>query len=155
MTGSSKRLVSQPLLSMLQAGSVAPIAVHTAIAGQTAKYGYPVLRANHPYVRSVRNATSLNVTEIASRYGRLLVSIEQIMDGRITWFYREFKSTYCSFRYPAQLSDTILAALPGRPLRAVTDGIKPLVDVTIAGEDEQYASAGWLALKLTPRWIAF
>lgn len=147
--------MSEPLLRMLQTGSVTPSAVQKAIEGQIAKYGYPVLRVGHPYVRRVRNATGLNVTDIAWRYGRLLVSIEQIEGRRFRWLYREFKGSYCSFRCPAQLPDTVAIGLRGKPLAIVTDAIRPLLDVAIAGLDDNYASVDWLSLKLAPRWMPF
>ena len=155
MTSIARRYVSEPLLRMLQAGSLAPSDVQKAIAGQAAKYGYPVLRPGHPYIRRVRSATGLNVTDIAWRYGRLLVSVEQINDRRIHWFYREFKGSYCSFRCPLELPETVLVVLRGRLLAVVTDAIRPLANVTIAGVDEGYASDGWLNLKLAPNWIPF
>lgn len=155
MANSSRRFISEPLLRMLQAGSVTPAAVHKAIAGQAEKYGYPVLRAGHPYVRRTRNATGLNVTDIAWRYNRLLVSIEQIEDRRVRWFYREFKGSYCSFRCPGQIPETAAISLRGKPLDVITNTIMPLMGVTIVGLDEEYSSAGWLNLKLAPTWIAF
>ncbi len=150
-----KRYVSVPLLRMLQASAVAPSTIQKALARHTEKFGYPVLRVGHPYISRIRSATGLDVTDIAWRYGRLLVSIEQIKDGRIHWFYREFKSSHCSFRCPGELPDAILIGLRGRPLAAVTDAIEPLADVSIVSEDEEHVSAGWLSLKLAPKWIPF
>lgn len=147
--------LSAPLLKMLQAAAVRPSAVHRLIVDRTAKNTYPVLRAGHPFIQRIRVATALDVTGITWRYGRLLVSVEQIKNQRIHWFYEEFKGSHCSFRCPANPPDTVVIALRGKPLSVVTDTIAVLADVTISGEDHDCAAKGWLSLKLAPEWISF
>lgn len=151
----SSSYVSKPLLAMLESAGLAAPAVARSIIRQTDKNCYPVLRAPHPYIRRLRDATALHVVEIALRYGRLLVSIEQMKDGRIHWMYREFNSRYCSFQCRAQLPASVAIALRRKPLSIVTDEIDILANVRIAGLDEVSASNGWLSLKLSPEWIAF
>lgn len=147
--------VSAPLLKMLQAAALQPATVQRSINNRAGKNTYPVLRAGHPYIRRIRAATALDVTGIAWRYGRLLVSVEQVKDQRVHWFYEEFKSSHCSFRCSAEMPDTVTIALRGKPLRVVTDTIAILSDVTIAGADEELATKGLLSLKLAPEWIPF
>lgn len=147
--------VSAPLLKLLQAAAIQPGAVQRSIINRAGKNTYPVLRAGHPYIRRIRAATALDVTGIAWRYGRLLVSIEQIKNRRVHWFYEEIKSSHCSFRCSAELPETVAIALRGKPLSVVTDTIEILADVTIAGVDEEFAAKGMLSLKLAPEWIPF
>lgn len=147
--------VSAPLLSMLQAAAIQPSAVQRSITNRASKNTYPVLRAGHPYIRRIRAATALDVTGVAWRYGRLLVSVEQIKDRRVHWFYEEIKGSHCSFRCSAELPETVAIALRGRPLSVVTDTIEILANVIIAGVDEELATKGLLSLQLAPQWIPF
>lgn len=147
--------VSAPLLEMLQAANIRPSAVQRSVINRAAKHVYPVLRTPHPYVRRLQAATGLDVTKISWRYGRLLVSIAQMEDGRVSWGYEEFKGSHCSFRCPAVLPEAVVIALKGKPLCTLTDTIAVLADVTISGIDHDLEPIGGLALKLTPDWIAF
>lgn len=151
----SKSYVSKPLLAMLESAGIAAPAVARSITRQTDKNCYPVLRAPHPYIRQLRNASGLHVTEVSWRYGRLLVTIEQMKDGRIHWTYREFNSRHCSFQCRVELPETLAIALRGKPLSNLTNDIDVLADVRIAGPDDQSATSGWSCLKLSPDWIAF
>ncbi|CAM3273432.1 hypothetical protein SPAN111604_14315 [Sphingomonas antarctica] len=147
--------LSRPLLTMLGAADVDVRDVQKEIAQQMGGNRYPVLRSDHLFVRRVREATGVHLTVIAWRYNRLLMSIEQIKDGRIHWMYHEFKSSQCSFRCRTQQSAVVTGALRRKHFAVVTDKIGVLADVRIAGLDEHSASEGWLSLKLAPEWISF
>ena len=149
------RYISKPLLQIISAAKITPAAVHRSITTRSNKHTYPVLTLGHPYVRRVRAATNLDVIGISWRYGRLLVSVEQMKDRRIYWFYKELKGSHCSFRFPAEIPHTVLGSLAGKSLKVVIDEISPLADVIIAGPDEDYATPGWLCLKLAPEWVSF
>lgn len=134
---------------------ITPSAVHTSIVKSRASNQHPRLRPGHVYLRRIREASGLNVIEIAFRYGRLLMKIEQLKDRRISWFYNEYKGSLCAFRCPGQVPETALIAARGRPLSTIVNLPAPLGPIKIAGVEEEYAHGGEVSLKLAPGWIAF
>lgn len=149
------RYVSAPLLHLLTAAQITPSAVHASIVKARASNQHPRLRPGHGYLRRIREVSGLNVIEIALRYGRLLMTIEQAKDRRISWFYNEYKGSLCAFRCPGQVPVAALIAARGRPLSTIVNVPAPLGFIKIAGIEEEYAHDGGVSLKLAPDWIAF
>lgn len=149
------RYVSAPLLHLLTAAQITPLAVYASIVKARASNQHPRLRPGHVYLRRIRKASGLNVIEIALRYGRLLMTIEQLKDRRIIWFYNEYKGSLCAFRCPAQVPEAVLIAARGRPLSTIVDLPAPLGAIQIDGIEKQYGQNGAVSLKLAPDWVAF
>ncbi len=149
------RYVSAPLLHLLTVAQISPSAVHASIVKARTSNQHLRLRPGHVFLQRIHEASGLNVIEIALRYGRLLMTIEQLKDRRISWFYNEYKGSLCAFRCPAQVPEATLIAARGRPLQTIVDLPAPLGAVKIIGIDEEHGHNGTVSLKLAPDWVAF
>lgn len=120
-----------------------------ALAGRGTK---AKLYPGHAAMDDLREATGLNIVEIGRRHRRLLIKIEELINRRPGWAYREVSLKNCIFICPGIIPDAHKSALIGRPLSSLVDPHPALNDVRIKHISDSVD--GWSEVYVDPDWIA-
>lgn len=148
-----RRHLSGPALALLSKSSLAPEDIDEALEELVRNKAGAVLRARHPLVHRIRQATDINLVQIARRSRYLLIEIEQRANDQPLWLYREQTPRHCLFSCSGKLPETIGTALNGELLEKLVIPAAELKDTQIANVDQ--LEDAWLSIDVTPTWQEF
>lgn len=146
------RHISGPTLKLLDQADLRADEIDAAIEGLVWGKAAAVLRHDHPLILQLRQASAINVVQIARRSRNLLIVIEEHGDAGPVWQYREHTRRRCTFSCRGEIPDTIQAALKDELLdklvhtaiakSTLISGVTPSPD-------------GWLNVDVVPEWHVF
>lgn len=145
--------LSGPALKLLSQSGLAASQVDEALTALVRDRAQTVLRYHHPLVRRLKDATGINVVQIARRSKYLLIEIEQHDDQGPLWQYREHAPRRCIFSCRGQIPATIEAALQGELLERLVNPAVMLQGAIV--QDIAGTADGWLNIHITPQWQSF
>jgi hypothetical protein len=148
-----RRHLSSPSSSLLDQAGLSAQEVDTAMDELVWAKMSAVLRAHHPLVRHVGDATGINLVQISRRSRNLLIEIEQHAKDGPGWQYREHTPRRCIFSCRGQVPAMIETALQGELLEKLVIPALALNKVTIANVSE--TGDGWLTINVVPDWREF
>lgn len=108
-----RRHVSGPALELLGQAGLSPADIDAALEDLVWSKTSAILRSHHSIVQRIRQATGINVVQIARRSRCLLIEIEQHKDNAPSWQYREHTPRNCVVSCRGQPPDRIEIALHG------------------------------------------
>ncbi|EZP73055.1 hypothetical protein BV96_01245 [Sphingomonas paucimobilis] len=148
-----KRHLSGPTRELLRKSALLPDHLDEALNALVCCKASAVLRRDHPLIREIAKATSINVTQIARKSRYLLIEVEQSSADGPIWQYREHAPRNCIFSCMGNLPATAMAGLQGEPLAALVSPPLAMDGVMINRVEEN--GDGWLTVSVTPPWHLF
>lgn len=144
--------ISEPLHELLEQTGIMPVEINAALE-RVPKSAPMVLRSSHPFLRRIRAATGINVAMISRKHRRLTIWIEQIVDGRVAWVYREHSRNDCKMILRGVIPVGIQLVLIGEPLGKLID-LTPALSRAVIEEIAELPGAAF-DVKIAPAWRPF